>query len=166
MRESIMSTRPGRDLVELELSGHRYALPMEQVIELALCVRSRPLPGAPFVVEGMVNHGGTAIPLVSLRRVLGLPVRETWNDHLIVVQTPTRIVALRVDRAVGLLTVDDAAVTSAAPSRQVRGVVVLADNDLLYIQDVDALLSLSEDAELSSAIAAATEADGNARAPA
>ena len=161
-----MSTQSGRDLVELELSGQRYALPMEQVIELAPCVRSRPLPGAPFVVEGMVNHGGAPIPLVSLRRVLGLPVRETWNDHLIIVHTPTRIVALRVDRAVGLLTVDDAAITAAPPSRHVRGVVVLSDNDLLYIQDLDALLSLSEEAALSSAIAAATEADVNTRAPA
>ena len=88
------------DLVEFELDDRRFALPMARVIELASVVRFQSLPGAPRVIEGMINHAGTPVALVSMRAVFGLTPRdpstnEAWNDHLILARGATRTLALR-----------------------------------------------------------------------
>ena len=133
------------ELVEFELAQGHYALPMDRVVELAPMVRSRDLPGAPATVRGLVNHRGTPVALVSLRRVFGVDAaddgaRRAMEDHLVIAQGRTRRYALQVDRVTGLRTVDASALRGGVPSRHVRGVVVIA-GELLVVQDLDALLS-------------------------
>ncbi len=147
------------ELVEFELASGCYALPMERVVELAPMVRVRDLPGAPATVRGLVNHRGAAVALVSLRRVFGVVAggegeqeRATVDDHLVIADGRTRRYALQVDRVLGLRTVDPAALERGAPSRHVRGVVVV-EGELLVVQDLDALLSLDDETILERAIA-------------
>jgi chemotaxis signal transduction protein len=147
------------ELVEFELASGRYALPMERVVELAPMVRVRDLPGAPATVSGLLNHRGSAVALVSLRRVFGVaveggrdPERATVDDHLVIAEGRTRRYALQVDRVLGLRTVDPAALERGAPSRHVRGVVVI-EGELVVVQDLDALLSLEDEATLERALA-------------
>jgi purine-binding chemotaxis protein CheW len=145
------------ELVEFELASGRYALPLERVVELAPMVRARALPGAPAAVSGLVNHRGSAVALVSLRRVFGVAVagdgeRATIDDHLVIADGRTRRYALQVDRVIGLRAVDPASLERGAPSRHVRGVVVIED-ELLVVQDIDALLSWDDEAILERAIA-------------
>jgi purine-binding chemotaxis protein CheW len=154
------------ELVEFELASARYALPMERVVELAPMVRTRELPGAPAVVSGLVNHRGSAIPLVSLRRVFGVDpganVRGSIDDHLIIAEGRTRRFALQVDRVTGLRTVAAGALEGGVPSRHVRGVVLL-EGELVVVQDLDALLSLDDERILERAITRdATDARSNA----
>ena len=52
----------------------------------------------------------------------------------------------------GLRTVDTATLDGGVPSRHVRGVVVV-EGELVVVQDLDALLSLDEEATLERAVA-------------
>ncbi len=151
------------ELVEFELASGRYALPMERVVELAPMVHARDLPGAPAVVIGLVNHRGSAIPLVPLRRVFALEEetlaartdgRGPVDDHLVIAEGRTRRYALQVDRVIGLRTVDAAKIEAGLPARHVRGVLVL-EGELVVVQDLDALLSLDDEATLERAVAVA-----------
>jgi purine-binding chemotaxis protein CheW len=154
------------ELVEFELASGRYALPMERVVELAPMVLARDLPGAPPNVCGLVNHRGSAIALVPLRRVFALEGetraertdgRGPVDDHLVIAEGRTRRYALQVDRVTGLRTIDGAALEAGLPSRHVRGVVVL-EGELVVVQDLDALLSFEDEATLERAVAAQARA--------
>src|SRR5947209_286603 len=92
------------EVLVFEIEGRRYGLAAVVVRELLRMVAVVPLPGAPAVVEGVVNLRGAIVPVLDLRQRFGLPARPaTPADHLIVAEADGRPVALRVDRAVELL---------------------------------------------------------------
>ena len=77
--------------------------------------------------------------------------RATLDDHLVIAEGRTRRYALQVDRVLGLRTIDAAALERGVPSRHVQGVTVI-DGELLVVQDLDALLSLEDEATLQQAM--------------
>jgi purine-binding chemotaxis protein CheW len=144
-------------LLVVEVAGHRCGLPLEAVVEIHPAVHLGPLPDAPDVVVGLVNRRGTAVPVLSLRRRLGLAGRALHaDDHLVVLQLADRQVGLLLDAAIEVLAVpvveiDAAATTSAAHS---RGAAVLTDG-LLVIVDLSTFLSPDEAVVLDQSLAAA-----------
>lgn len=93
---------------------HRCALPLAVVREVQRAVALVEVPCAPPSVEGGVCVRGTLVPVVDLRRRLGLPPRGVaLSDHLIVADHAGRAFALRVEAVEGLDTVD---VPGPAPS--------------------------------------------------
>jgi chemotaxis-related protein WspB len=53
-----------------KLDGSRYVLEVGQVAEVLPYVKLRAIPGAPEGVAGMIDRGGTPVPVVDLCRVL------------------------------------------------------------------------------------------------
>src|SRR3989338_4596942 len=136
-----MTSNPSRLLVVFVLERQRYALALPQV--------ERALPMAAVVT----------LPAVALRRRLGRPPRAPRpEDHLLVVHTPRRTVALTVDEVQGVLEVPAERITRSATVvpgvGQVAGIVALPDG-LLLVHDLEALLSLDEDQRLGEALARA-----------
>lgn len=143
-------------LLVVDVDGHRCALPADVVVEIHPAVQLARLPDAPEVVVGMVNRRGRPLPVLDLRRRLGLPGRSLRpEDRLVVLALPGREVALLVDAAVDMLTVPaeaiDEAVTGAAEAARSSGVAVLPDG-LLVILDVQGFLSSGESAALDEAL--------------
>lgn len=129
-------TREG--IVVFALAGQRHGVALDRVQELLPMVALTLVPDAP-ALEGVFNLRGTAVPVVNLRRALGLPDRPAEpSDHLIVCQTGTRLVALRVDRALDLIVLDDGAETLTMGS---RSRVAKASDGLVLLPDLDALLA-------------------------
>lgn len=144
-------------LLVVQAAGHPCGLPLDAVVEVHQAVRLASLPDAPHVVVGLVNRRGAALPVLSLRRRLGLPDRGLRvDDHLVVLQLHERPVALLVDAAADVLTVAVADVDSAAATgaAHTRGVVVLPDG-LVVIADLSSFLSFEEDAALEHCVSAA-----------
>ena len=54
------------------VSGERYALDVEDVLEITELEELTPVPGAPETVLGVCNVRGEILPLLSLARLLGL----------------------------------------------------------------------------------------------
>jgi purine-binding chemotaxis protein CheW len=145
------------DLLVLALDNERYAIPIVQVREIVRAVAITRLPGAPSVIEGVVNLRGTLTPVFDLRRRFGLPLREiALTDLLVVVQGGRRTAMLRVESALGVRAIEQpqlgAAEDLVARSPFISGLAKLPDGVVL-IHDVEAFLSESESEGLDAALA-------------
>lgn len=144
------------DLLVFALGELRFAIPASAVVEVVRVVASAALPGAPAIVEGVINVRGTLVPVLDIRARFGLPpVAVDPDQHLIVARAGARSVALRVDRALDLMTVaKDAveAVEHVAPGTPlVAGVARLPDG-VLVIHDLERFLRLDEGRPLDVAL--------------
>lgn len=160
LAEAVASARA---LVVVEVDGVRCGFSAMDVVELHPVVRITPLPRAPQVVEGVINVRGSLVTVIDLRARLGLHQRPPLvSDHLVIVRVGTRTVALRVDRALQLVTVDTGRIESALGldgARHVRAVAKL-DDGLIVIHDLEAFLSAEEALALDGAL---VEADAAAK---
>lgn len=154
--ENLTLQGPLLRLVTFVLEGQRYALPLPVTERVLTMVAVSPLPQAPAVALGVINLHGRVLPVLDLRRRLGFPPREYGPAaHLLIARTSRRILAMPVDEVLGVREVAAEAVT---PSKavlpgigHVAGIVALPDG-LLFIQDLDAFLSLDEERRLSDAL--------------
>jgi purine-binding chemotaxis protein CheW len=143
-------------LVTFDLEGQRYALPVETVERVLPMVALSPLPAAPEVVLGIINLRQRVIPVVDLRRRFGLARKDYGlRARLLVTRTRRRSFALAVDAVADVIEVDATAVrppeTVLPRTRHVAGIVALPDG-LLFIHDLDAVLSLDEERRLDDSL--------------
>ena len=162
-------TQAAREVLVFELGGQRYGLPVGDVRELVAAVIPTPLPGAPAVVEGVINLRGRVVPVLDVRRRFGLPAKPVEPaDHLIVARAGGRLVALRADRALELVALEPGAVEEARAvlpgARYVEQVAALPDG-LVLIHDLRTFLSAAEAAALDEALPAAEPRGGGGTQP-
>jgi purine-binding chemotaxis protein CheW len=145
------------DILVFAVDSDRYALPASEVEQVLRSVAITELPGAPLVVEGVVDVRGTIVPVLNLRRRFGLPERPvTLSDLLIIASSGPRRVALRIDGEASIRKIDPAALERAsdslAQSRYVAGLAKLPDG-IIVIHDLARFLSEAESESLAKALA-------------
>lgn len=145
-----------RQCVVFRLEEQRYALHLSQVERVVSMVAVSPLPQTPAVVVGVINYHGSVVPVLDLRPRFGFPPRElSLTDHLLLARTTRRMLALPVDEVLGVneVPVEDVLAPSALLPGvgYVTGIVALADG-LLFIHDLEALLSMDEEQRLTEAL--------------
>jgi len=150
-------------LVVFALGGERFAVRGWAVREIVRSVAVAALPYAPDVVEGVINYRGRLAPVLDIRGRFGLPSRPLDpTQHFVLAEAGSRLVALRVDRALDLLEVPADAIESAASvaprSRWTEGVARLPDG-LVVIHDLERFLSLDEENVLDAALGAVGTGD-------
>lgn len=138
----------------------RYALRLQDVVEVVRAAAVVPIPGAPPVVLGLLDLRGEPVPVLDARRRFGHPMRALHPDeHFVVARAGDRPVALRVDRADTLGTLDEAALEDprrhVVGARHVDGVVAL-DDGLVLLHDVRTFLAATEADALDEALRAMT----------
>ena len=102
------------ELLVFEVAGQQFGIRAQEVREILRAVTISPLPGAPPVFEGVINLRGRVVAVLNLRVLLAAtPKALEHTDHLIVVQSDRRILAIRVDRAVHLAQFSDAQIESS-----------------------------------------------------
>jgi len=149
------SQDPPQEYLVFRLAEVSYAISAASVIEIFRAVRIVPFPKAPPVVEGVINVRGQLIPVLDVRSRFGhKPKPIDAADHLIVAQASRRMVALRVDGAMGVETFDPAGIerpeTFASGIGQVAGVVRLPEG-VLFIHDLEKFLTEAEIQSLAEA---------------
>ena len=142
--------------IVFEIGDRRFGLEVNAVREIVRAVAIAPLAGAPAIVEGVINLRGTIVPVLDVRQRFGMPRTPlTVDQHFVVARAGTRLVALRVDRALELTTLDDGAVEPldvlAVASDYVESVAKLPDG-VLVIHDLTRLLDGDEGARLDDAV--------------
>ncbi|HEX8274653.1 MAG TPA: chemotaxis protein CheW [Longimicrobiaceae bacterium] len=147
------------EILLFDVAGERCALPLADVLRVVPAAAVAPLPGAPPVVEGVLDLRGRVVPVLSLRRRFALPDRPLRPDEVfVVVAVGGRVVALRADAALGIARVEDGDVVPAARvvarPGHVGGVARLPDG-LALIHDLGTFLSEAEAAGVDAALAAA-----------
>ncbi len=149
--------RNGRsDLLTFDLGSQRCAVALADVVEVVRMVAMAHLPGAPALVEGMINLRGRVVPVLDLRARFGLgaTVIEV-SDHLIIARARSRLVAIRVDAARALVSVGSGDIEAAeSTGAAVAGVAKLPDG-LVLIHDLATFLSAAEGERLDAAVGAA-----------
>jgi purine-binding chemotaxis protein CheW len=154
-----MKLRTLNQLVAFTLNRQPYALRLASVRQVLRMVEITPLPKAPEIVLGVVSLRGVVVPVLSIRRRLGLTEREAnLSDQLIVADSSCRIVALVVDAVIGVVERSTEEITEAeriVPGAQyVEGIANL-DKDILFIHNLDLFLSQPEENQLHDALAKA-----------
>lgn len=151
------------DLLTFGLDRARFAFPADGVVQVVQMVEISPLPGAPAVVEGVVNVRGIMTPVLDLRGRLGLPARPIDpGQHLVILRTGPRTAAVRVDAVDEFVSIPDSDVTPGGRlaefgigglnSPYVGGVAAMPDGTTV-IYDLATFLSLSESSSIDAALA-------------
>ncbi len=143
-------------LLTFELADQRFGIPAVDVQEVARAVSLSRLPKAPQIVEGVINFRGTAIPVLDIRARFKLPAKPVRpSDHLIVARAGPRVVAIRVDSVVDLLTIsrsDIDSVASITPKSDYIAGVARLPNDIVLIHELATFLSAAEAADLDMSV--------------
>jgi purine-binding chemotaxis protein CheW len=152
-----MTPRTLNRLVAFTLNRQPYALRLASVRQVLRMVEVTPLPKAPEIVLGVLSLHGVVVPVLSIRRRLGLTEREaSLSDQLIVADSAGRIVALVVDAVIGVVERSTEETTEAeriVPGAQyVEGIAKLEEG-LLFIHNLDLFLSQPEERHLHDALA-------------
>lgn len=158
---------PAVELLAFEAGGSRFGIELAAVREVLRAVLITPLPGAPPVIEGIIDVRGTVVPVYDLRARFGLPIRPLHpDDRLVTAWTGDRLVALHCERTEWLVSVPAPAMErSGAVSlgdRRVAGLARLPDG-IILITDLPAFLDDAEREALDSALAAAVAGASSAR---
>jgi purine-binding chemotaxis protein CheW len=145
-----------RSLVVFRLEDQEYGLRLEEVERVLPMIEVSPLPAAPAALLGVINLHGRVVPVVDLRRRFGLPPRNYGlGGRLLVVRSPRRTLAMPVDDVAGVRHVPAEAIQTpeaVAPGLSQLGGVAALDGNLLFIQDLEAVLSADEEQQLGAAL--------------
>lgn len=134
----------GRQVVEFALAHERYAIEAAYVREALPFEDLTPLPCAPAFVRGLVNVRGRILPVIDLKRFLGLPDPGIGDLHRILVVSAANLeFGLLADVVIGIRPLSSAALQpipaalGAAHGDYFRGVT----SDRVALLDAVRLLS-------------------------
>ncbi len=98
--------------VVFQLMGQSYGAAITVVREVTYLTQFTRLPNTPAYVEGVIDLRGEILPVVDLRKRLGLPLRETdTGTRLMILNLGQRSAALVVDGVEHVATLNDDAIT-------------------------------------------------------
>ena len=142
-------------LVLFTVDEQAYALPLAAAERVLRMVEVTPLPGAPDAVEGVINIQGDVVPVVSVRRRLGLAKRPAGvADSLIVARARARRVAIIAESVLGVVERPADAVASAGHIPGIEPIegVLKTSEGLVLIHDLDRFFSATEEQSLDLAL--------------
>jgi purine-binding chemotaxis protein CheW len=93
-------------LIIFKIAEESIGLDIKKVREVTELPVTVPVPKAPDFLVGLANIRGEVVPIISLRRRLGISGDELCN-LILVVEEENRIAGLRVDSLVGTKKIDE-----------------------------------------------------------
>jgi chemotaxis-related protein WspB len=133
----------------MRLDGDRYALDTRAIAEILPLVDCRPVAGAPTGVAGIIDYGGTPVPVVDLSLLLlNRPALRRLSTRIVLVRsgkgsTAGGLLGLIAEQATETMRCDPAdfrssGIAAAAPPR--LGDVALDAAGPVHLLDVGTLL--------------------------
>jgi purine-binding chemotaxis protein CheW len=103
-------------LVTFEVAGQEYALPLEAVREIVTAPENLTIvPKSDDAVRGVMTYRDGLLPLLSLRRLLGLPSAVLSREKVLIVTVGDVLIGFVADRSLAVLAVDPNRVEQAPP---------------------------------------------------
>jgi purine-binding chemotaxis protein CheW len=136
---------PGIQLLLFSLGGESYAFPLERVREVVKPGPTTPVPSIPKHILGVMNLRGEILPVLDLKRLLGVGEgTPTPQGRIIVVKTPGMTVGFLADGVEDAIEVRESMEPPLAilPERQAQYLQgqVTHERVLVGVLDVEALL--------------------------
>ncbi len=144
-------------LVTFKVAGQDFAFDIFQVERILRYEAPAPLPKAPDFLEGVLQYHGTAVPLIDLRKRLGVaaPLRE--ETRTVILEWGGGKIGAVVDAVTEVLQV--AATDVTAPPHIVKGLtaeyitgLVVKDARTIIVLNTARLLSSQEKLALEAAV--------------
>lgn len=143
--------KPGTDskhwlqFVGFELDRQKYAFRIEQIQEIVILDQVTPTPQVATCVEGVTNLRGEIIPVVSLRKLMGMSPRPSDGEtRTIVVNVSGRRIGCTVDAVSQVIRIPEESIQpsldtlTADGNRDVAGFAKLGE-DFFIVLDIDEL---------------------------
>lgn len=136
-------------LVSFSVAAEEYGLDILRVQEIIRTQQLTRVPNLPEYVEGVINLRGKVIPVIALRRRLGLePAAIDKNTRIVVVEVHGQTLGFIVDAVSEVLrisadTVDPTPRIGTVEREYISGVGKL-DSRLLLMLDLDRLMNEAE----------------------
>jgi purine-binding chemotaxis protein CheW len=143
-------------LVSFDVGGEEFGLEILRVQEIIRIQSLTRVPNSPSFVDGVINLRGKVIPIVALRKCLGLEDRpHDKQTRIVVVEVSGNIVGFIVDSVSEVLripmeTIELPPRLGKVEREYVSGVGKL-DDRLLILLDLDRLMSDAEQAVIQAA---------------
>lgn len=143
-----------KQFVIFRLGSTEFAVPIEQVWRIVPLEKSTRVPRVPAFIEGIINLHGSIVPVVDLKKRLGLKETPYPEDgRIVVVETQSHQVGMMVDGVTEILWLpEDSIEPPPAMIAEISGVYltgVAVHNDRLFvILDLSRVLSSQEIEEL------------------
>jgi len=152
-------------LVIFDLGGDLFAADVQAVDRVLRYVSPSAVPDVPAWVEGVIEHRGSVIPVIDLRRRLGAAEQPIGaGTRIVVLHTSGGFVAGIVDAVREVAVVATGAVTAPPPlfrgmsGDAIRGIAKVSDR-LVVVLDVERVMATA-DRVLAERAAASAGADG------
>ena len=144
-----------RELITFEVEGQVFGLDIMSIREIRAWTPTTRLPRVPHYVAGVVNLGGTVLPVVDLAARLGWRATEPTPRHAIIVtQLGQQVGGWIVDSVSDIVTIPDQTLQAPPPGVGNDSVVPFLEG-LAAIEDkmvmVLNLFALSDGAQLAAA---------------
>lgn len=144
-----MTTADDVQLVSFRVGPQEFALDILQVQRILRHQVPAPLPQAPAFLEGVVPYEGGAVPVVDLRKRLGLDAVVNEETRLMVVDLGDQRVGVLVDEVREVLRVDSTTITAPGPmvsglaAAYIAGIVTRPERTIIVL-NARKLLSSTE----------------------
>lgn len=118
------------------LEQNEYTIPILKVQEIIKLPQITKMPNAPYYVEGITNLRGRVIPIISLKKILGIP-EENLGNKVIVISSGKITFGALVDDITGVVNIDESMIESAQEfmehASQIEGVARINDKLLILL---------------------------------
>lgn len=140
-----------QQLVVFKLADEEYAVSILQVQEIKRMTEITRVPHTPEYLKGVLNLRGSVLPVIDLKKRLGLPQKEYTEDtRIIIVKTNDIAVGLIVDAVSEVTAVRSEqieppqAVSGNIGENYISGVAKL-ENRLLILLKLDELIGIQSE---------------------
>src|SRR6266568_290453 len=144
-------------LVTFKVAGYDFAFNIFQVERILRYEAPAPLPKAPDFLEGVLQYQGAAIPLVDLRKRLGVPAPHREETRSVILEWEGGKLGVVVDAVTEVRQVEAERIT--APPGIVKGLaaeyitgLVVTDGRTIIVLNTARLLSSQEKVALDTAV--------------
>lgn len=137
-----------------KVGDEKYAADIMLIKEIILSRKVTHIPKAPGFIEGIINLRGRVIPVIDMRKRLGLPVAEqTGATRIIITKVEKKDVGIIVDSVLKVLRVGKGGIQP--PPKIIKGIeseylsgIVKDGDELILILDVERVLTSTEKVRL------------------
>lgn len=153
-KQTAASLAAEEHLVIFTLDTEHYGVDISEVWEINTMLEITRIPQAPVFIEGVINLRGQIVPVMDLRKRLGLPARAYDRDtRIMVIQTKGNRLGLIVDSVREVVKVSQDVIeppsqlTTLIEDNFLRG-IAKQERYLIILLDVHRLLDESEQLEV------------------
>ena len=145
-------------LASFTIDAERYAADIMRIREIILYRKAMPFPKAPDFVEGIINLRGKVVPVIDIRKRLGLTPKEAdSNTRIIIVKFTDMNIGMIVDSVDKVLRVGNRGIQPSP--KLVRNIdaeylagIVMDGDKMVIVLDLQRVLSEAERLRLDDTI--------------